>query len=63
MPKMVYCTLFACTHTADTPLKEVVEILNRTVRIGLPTSLNEILKLGKKLLNRIQIRRVWWQIY
>lgn len=63
MLKMTSCALFFRTNSFDTPFEEGIKSLTRIIfKVALVT-FDKAFELGKEFLNRIEIRRVWWQIY
>ena len=60
MTEMADCTPFSRSNSFNTPLEESIEVLVRALFIPSLVAPNECFQLGEKLLDRIQIRRVWW---
>jgi hypothetical protein len=62
VPEMAYCTLFSRSDSLNTPLKERGESLVRALLISPPIPSDERLQLGEKLLDRIEVRGIRWQV-
>ena len=63
MLKMTSCALFFRTDNLDTPFEEGIESLTRIILKVALVTFDKPFELSKELLNRTEVRRVWWQIY